>query len=336
MISPQASMIRRPRRVQGFTLIELLVVIAIIAVLIALLLPAVQQAREAARRSQCKNNLKQIGLAMHNYLDVYNAFPPGLISQIADAQYAGVTSSTVDANVECWGWGAFLLPYLEQTALYNQGGVGNGSPLENVLTTVAMTPITVYRCPSDYAPATRTPSQFATWATSNYKANMGHRIGPQFADINPTQGANVVSTKVEAKATGMFFRDIVRRIRDVTDGASNTILVGEARYELSGSSNSTAAVWAGAKRGLGGNSAKDVFGTGRGPINNTIGNFNQIVEPFSSHHVGGAQFVFADGSVRFLSENIDFTANAADNESAADSTYEFLLNRADGQPVGEY
>ena len=96
---------------RGFTLIELLVVIAIIAILIALLLPAVQQAREAARRSQCKNNMKQIGLALHNYHDVYNTFPPG---------YVGQTDVSILAGYGLWSWSALILPYIDQAPLYNQ------------------------------------------------------------------------------------------------------------------------------------------------------------------------------------------------------------------------
>ncbi|MFM7832361.1 MAG: DUF1559 domain-containing protein, partial [Planctomycetaceae bacterium] len=104
-------------RSRGFTLIELLVVIAIIAILVALLLPAVQQAREAARRTQCKNNLKQIGLAFHNYHDVFNTFPPGYISPIAN----GNTSSEVGV----YSWGSFILPQLEQVNAFQALGVGN-------------------------------------------------------------------------------------------------------------------------------------------------------------------------------------------------------------------
>src|SRR5271156_6169116 len=106
-------------RRKGFTLIELLVVIAIIAVLIALLLPAVQQAREAARRTQCKNNLKQMGLAMYNYLDVYQSFPPGYLGYSAGN---GGSCSTLDNYAQRgqgWGWGCYLLPYLDQGNLYN-------------------------------------------------------------------------------------------------------------------------------------------------------------------------------------------------------------------------
>src|SRR5690242_14988078 len=113
----------------GFTLIELLVVIAIIAILIALLLPAVQQAREAARRTQCKNNLKQLGLAMHNYLDVARQFPMGY-----GAQFTGTAATVQDGN---WAWGSFLLPYIDQAPLYSKLNVGNFTVLQNINDTTA-------------------------------------------------------------------------------------------------------------------------------------------------------------------------------------------------------
>ena len=112
------------RQSRGFTLIELLVVIAIIAVLVSLLLPAVQQAREAARRTQCKNNLKQLGLAMHNYHDTFNTFPPGHVSDFPAIPPWVSPGNLSSSEVGCWTWGAMLLPNLEQTGLYNVLSVG--------------------------------------------------------------------------------------------------------------------------------------------------------------------------------------------------------------------
>jgi len=136
---------------RGFTLIELLVVIAIIAILIALLLPAVQQAREAARRTQCKNHLKQIGLAIHNYHDTHNTFPPGYIARIPQ----NITSS----ERGLYGWGAFVLPYMDQAPLYNLLQVGN-VPLEtNAVTNLAalQTPLPAFSLPVRYRSG---PQQF--------------------------------------------------------------------------------------------------------------------------------------------------------------------------------
>lgn len=137
---------------KGFTLIELLVVIAIIAILIALLLPAVQQAREAARRTQCRNSLKQIGLALHNYHDVFNVFPPGWVTQYYQV-------ATGEPTI--WSWGAFLLPYLDQAPLYNTVSPGTRRIDENLALGGAnaqalVTPLPVFRCASDVGPALNT------------------------------------------------------------------------------------------------------------------------------------------------------------------------------------
>src|SRR6188472_548040 len=112
LLSERTSMSLKAHSRRGFTLIELLVVIAIIAILIALLLPAVQQAREAARRSQCKNNLKQLGLALHNYHDTSNTLPPGWIA-------VPTMSGNTNASAPCWGWGTMILPGLDQAPLYS-------------------------------------------------------------------------------------------------------------------------------------------------------------------------------------------------------------------------
>ncbi len=137
-----SSNLLRTRRTRGFTLIELLVVIAIIAILIALLLPAVQQAREAARRTQCKNNLKQIGIAMHNYHDVFNVLPPGYISRFPN--------TIVSGEVGLYSWGAFILPQVEQTTCTIPLNVGNVRLEQNLGTAAGLlalqTPLPAFRC----------------------------------------------------------------------------------------------------------------------------------------------------------------------------------------------
>ena len=137
-------------RRQGFTLIELLVVIAIIAVLVSLLLPAVQQAREAARRSQCKNNLKQIGLALHNYHDTHSTFPAGYYSWVTNngsgPAWANIDPDTWDA-APGWGWGTMLLPFLDQAPLYNQLNL-NRSCWDGVNAAGVITTLPVFLCPT--------------------------------------------------------------------------------------------------------------------------------------------------------------------------------------------
>ena len=143
--------VSRSNRQRGFTLIELLVVIAIIAILIALLLPAVQQAREAARRSTCKNNLKQIGLAMHNYHETFGMFPPGYVEEILNTNGGHVAD-----NEGHWAWNALLLPYLDQAPLFNQLNVGTvpvSTMLNNATVRGSMQKtLPVFRCPSDTGP----------------------------------------------------------------------------------------------------------------------------------------------------------------------------------------
>jgi len=322
-----------PRR-RGFTLIELLVVIAIIAVLIALLLPAVQQAREAARRSQCKNNLKQLGLAFHNYHDTHKSFPPGVVLQTSDSNYKGDGSNGTQ-SVESWGWGAFLLPYLEQPALYNQGNIGSGGKLESVVSTVPLVSLPVYRCPSDPAPIIRTGNPQAHWATANYKGNCGHRTCIFSENVGGT--IRPVAFGGSNDFGGLLRMDSNIKMRDVTDGTSNTIMAGEIAWQK-GTITYQAAVWAGCLQGEQGNCADDVVASGRAPINSQSTNQEALHESFSSQHTGGAQFLFCDGSVHFISENVNYISNDLlnGNGSAVDSTYEQLLNRFDNQVVGEY
>jgi len=202
------------RTKRGFTLIELLVVIAIIAVLVALLLPAVQQAREAARRSSCKNNLKQIGLALHNYHDTHTALPPGYVVQI------DFRSS--------WGWSSYLLPFLDQAPLYQQLDVGS-QPLATALTNANLLdlmqkPISGFRCPSDTSPEVNNEHTLRDVndveqevASSNY---LGVHDGDYWSNVTGEQHQ------------GTFFANTNRSFRDYTDGLSNTIVVGERNWKL--------------------------------------------------------------------------------------------------------
>ncbi|MGQ0635229.1 MAG: DUF1559 family PulG-like putative transporter [Planctomycetaceae bacterium] len=320
----------------GFTLIELLVVIAIIAVLIALLLPAVQQAREAARRVQCKNHLKQIGLGLHNYHDTHSILPAAL--------FANPVSSTLDDDG--FGWGVYLLPFIEQTALYNQinpqgraGVLGDQTIFDLYYPGLARVPggdqvIPVYRCPSsalpDKVPAAWTipgsggavPPQYPRsigYATSDYKVAGGSEFGNFGVMMKLREGGGA-------------------RFRDITDGMSNTILAGESSYV-------TSHVSAANRRTTQNTSFRDwplwigSFGDGQDEevriTGETLSVINARVSPSTmyfainddnafSFHTGGAQFVLCDGSVRFISENV------------AIQTYVYLHDMRDGQPIGDY
>ena len=337
---------RSARLRRGFTLIELLVVIAIIAILIALLLPAVQQAREAARRSQCQNNLKQIGLAMHNYHDTHKMFPPGYVD------LRGWSGNTVEDNIGHWAWSAFILPFVDQAPLYNQLNIGPSTPTQTLTTNRAVMSARyeIFRCPSDDGPRasgiaghqivdtngladSQTSSNWIGMSVSNYVASNNSANGGSSTGFyqNRASTRNTGNTG----ATGAFFRDSSLSVRDFFDGTSNTILVGERYYLYQGKTMGAGSMFAvrdadgngpfaGNQHGLSG-----AFATGDYSINPAS---TSTSEAYSSAHEGGAQFLFADGHVAFLSENIDHDPAT----SLVDSTFEQLIAVEDDLPVGEY
>jgi len=333
-------------RRRGFTLIELLVVIAIIAILIALLLPAVQQAREAARRTQCKNNLKQFGLAFHNYHDVTQTFP--YASTFSDGPSgADRGENYLRANAKsCWF--QLLLPYLDQAPMYNQfdlnrsyndAASGNRALIEDQFFTVAT-------CPSNPLATSGRRIDGANFAdvsvgvqsgmyrpsggpSRNDAGNKDCQQNPDSQTVNTAVFCSKNQGGVEggwrrphrnpAGTRGMFARGVTSmKMRDVTDGTSNTIMLGETKPHY----NPFGSIWA-----L--NVPEAMFHL---KINST---FLQAREDnatqswpdssgYASYHVGGAQFLFADGSVQFLSENIDY------------ETYCNLGDRFDGNPIGDF
>jgi len=324
-----------PTRLTGFTLIELLVVIAIIAILVALLLPAVQQAREAARRSQCKNNLKQIGLALHNYHSTFRCFPQGYID--------GDTVRNGSVQDGGWGWQTHLLPSLEQSNVYDQLDMsyhpfGVNTISENIATVA--TPVPVFDCPSDPKPQTTTlhdssdSGYVETIATTSYQASLGAFI--------QTPCISSSSRRPNPDCNGLFTANSCRRMRDVTDGTSNTIAVGEVTWTVS-----TKQVLYGAIMHQGGaHCHANSVGTavdfpvwrlmrstrlklnGPDPARPQTG--------FHSMHDGGAQFVFADGSVRFISENIQHTDSRIADSSETWGIYQKIADINDGAVVGEF
>jgi prepilin-type N-terminal cleavage/methylation domain-containing protein len=201
--------VRNPRNRPAFTLIELLVVIAIIAILIALLIPAVQKVREAANVAQCKNQLKQMGLAFHNHHDTFNVFPSGGLDWTLNDRRTMTGNVSADYNTQAWGWAFQILPYIEQANLWN---LPRGAQNDNL---IAETPIPTYICPSFRGPIVR-PS-YSQRAMMDYTACGG-------LDGNSYDGA-VVPTK--SYSTGGRPLGLARKLADITDGTSSTLLIGE-------------------------------------------------------------------------------------------------------------
>jgi prepilin-type N-terminal cleavage/methylation domain-containing protein/prepilin-type processing-associated H-X9-DG protein len=268
-----------PRR-PAFTLIELLVVIAIIAILIGLLLPAVQKVREAAARLQCQNNLKQIGLACHNYHDARKVFPPGYV---ATASYPSTAPG--------WGWATFLLPYIEQDNLYRQLNLNAAVETQPAIQTL----VPVYLCPSDQPPDAAFPITDATLTTLTLAAPSSYAatVGQDASEVDALTG------------DGIFYRNSRTRIADIIDGTSSTVMVGDRAWVQ------TKGIWAGAPDGaVTRPGAQNVWPNATGPSQALILVHNNWInittdadgglDDFSSNHTGGVNLVFADGSVHFL------------------------------------
>ena len=302
----------RTSRNRGFTLIELLVVIAIIAVLIALLLPAVQQAREAARRSQCKNNLKQIGLALHNYHDSHQILPPADISENAFN-----TSSRCARN--SLSWMVMIMPYLDQAGMYNALQSSNAFddcwrniPAATTGTATvgayAKTPMNSFMCPSDSGATIN--QTLSGYAKSNY-------VGVSGTPYRPTMSGTVVSNP-----TGTFYVNARIAFKNFSDGLSNTAIVGERAYMKIGANNKIGSVWIGVDKN-GSNSGSVVNAIMDGSAYYAV-NGSQGTANFCSPHTGGLHILLGDGSVKFLSENV------------ASVTQRSLGAIADGLVLGEF
>ncbi len=329
-------------RKHGFTLIELLVVIAIIAILIALLLPAVQQAREAARRSACQNNLKQIGLALHNYYDTHRVFPPGYIS--VDPANIGST------ELGLYAWGAFILPFVDQASLYQSLRVGDvrlQTNLANPTTSALLqTPLPVFSCPSDVGPPLNNWMHAAppSYIYDRRVTSDGtDRIAIAKSNYVMVSGSGDSTTPAVTPTTygphnGIGAQNSNTRMRDITDGTSQTLACGERSWQVA-----QLEMGAGAVVGFSAVTSDNikhggtaVLGIAYWGINQTLTQVDHQARGFSSPHVGGAHFLLCDGSVRFLSENIDFKGNSISSGFQIDSTFERLLAKNDGQVIGEF
>ena len=316
----------------GFTLVELLVVIAIIGVLVALLLPAVQAARAAARRMQCLNNLKQIGLALHNYHDVALTLPMGWCGGITAPLEAAALVSPWRSK---YGWAARILPYMEQTQLYNVLNPQND--LDRALDTPALlaqlqVPLPMFRCPADTSPPTNTVRlmQGGSAALNEVAVATSNYVGSTHSGGAP------------APSNGAFEINIPHGFTEITDGSSNTVIVSERSWKLgTGIDCDAAVVWG--TRGLPAANVYRIHHTvfsGKGMINSTVSGLNTTVNScrmgVSSRHPGGVQILLTDGSVRFVSENIDQKPDVDRTIVVLDSVWEYLIARSDGFPIGEF
>jgi prepilin-type N-terminal cleavage/methylation domain-containing protein/prepilin-type processing-associated H-X9-DG protein len=295
----------------GFTLIELLVVIAIIAVLIGLLLPAVQKVRDAASRSSCQNNLKQIGLACHMYNDSNRSYPPGWLT----SQPSGAVAPSPG-----WSWSLLILPYIEQGNLYssiNPDVTTPGAP--PAANATLQTRVSTYRCPGDSSNVAINTS-FQSYGMSNYVINRevagpGRLDGSTLPNALSVQGLNSM------------------------DGTSNTILVGERDF-----TRNCAAVW-GVRSSTSSASFEGRPGSGLNPLNPanppSSGSGSSQRLAFNSMHSGGGgcNFLFGDGSVHFITNGISADPNDVwTNFPAATTNYPLqnLIHPQDGNPIGSY
>jgi prepilin-type N-terminal cleavage/methylation domain-containing protein/prepilin-type processing-associated H-X9-DG protein len=320
----------------GFTLIELLVVIAIIGVLVGLLLPAVQQAREAARRSTCQNNLKQLSLAIHNYADANKALPPGWLHQRNRNSSGAIINGNYIANPS---WGYFILPFTEENALADTIGVGNTSATfaeriesntNGTRDAINQAELATHRCPSDpetrlmggqrylYGRSTTVTCDLAV--RSNYAGNNG------FTSFQSVTGSSFKG----ALGNGAENESVQLKFKDFTDGTSKTVLLGERSLKLDNGTSlmdclgvnplgASGLTTSGTRYTL--QRSADVLFCGWGGINAVTA--DECRTGLASQHQGGCNISMVDGSTRFQSDDVGQTTNGV---------WHHLLDRNDGQP----
>ena len=308
----------------AFTLVEVLVVISIIGVLTSLLLPAVQAARESARRTQCRNNLKQIGFALLNHHDAKKHFPAGYT---ASADYRDGATDTSPG----WGWAALILPYMEEQSLY--ATIQLSLPIQDPQNAAAIrTLVNPYLCPSDLGkdgnlPPFSVPDGFGNTTSVAAPFSYSACVGGDESDTNGPTGL------------GIFYRNSHTRIADITDGTSKTILAGERAFA------NAQGIWAGAISGgvclrgainpcPGSGAASYPAPTlvqSHSHLNNATSDTDGGLDDFSSRHPGGSNFVFADGSVHFL---VSVPGDNADGSYTPDSLiFQAMGTRASGESI---
>ena len=337
---------------KGVTILDVLVVLVILVVLAAVLLPGVGRHGEASRRSDCKNKLKQIGLAMHNYLETHNTFPPGWVA------VRGPSSGEQERSA--YGWGTYIIPFIESSPLYKSIDFKADDPTFQTqaqfsFRQFAQTAMPIYRCPSDLGESQDRTSSVALMGTTNYVGNFGVGIPLLEHESQMMQGVFGCNSRI--------------RIRDLRDGTTNVVLAGErllprvgtawTEGRLDGPFNS---YWAGIPRGTNPlaivgtvtdgditeldsdeamlNHKGQLNGYNRVPqqvrgiaINKTINGQRvssgelvgkSVSGGFNSYHPGGAQIMLGDGSVKFVSESVD------------PNTWINLMRRSDGEQLGEF